>query len=76
MTSNIEIHLLDDVLHIECTDGQHMPYAGYISASMKPYGTSHDVSGKCLFIKYLLHIAYDYYGSWCQQDAQRNSNYV
>ena len=74
--SNIEIHPLDDVLHIECTDGQHMPYAGYISASMKPYGTTHDVSGKCSFIKCLLHIAYNDNGSRYQQDAQRNSNYV
>ena len=49
--SNIEIHPLDDVLHIECTDGQHMPYAGYISASIKPYGISQDVLGNCLFLK-------------------------
>ena len=37
--SHIEIHSLDDVLHIECAVGQHMSYAGYISASIKPYGT-------------------------------------
>ena len=41
--SHIEIHPLDDVMHIECAD--------YISDSIKPYSASKDVLGNCLFLK-------------------------
>lgn len=48
--SHIEIHPLDEVLHIECADGQNMPYSGYISVSIKPYGTPHHVLDECLLL--------------------------
>ena len=48
--SHIEIHPLDEVLHIECADGQNMPYLGYISVSIKSYGAPHHVLEECLFL--------------------------
>ena len=44
------MHTVTDMLHIECADGQEMPYLGYISVTLTPYGTQLDSLSDCLFL--------------------------
>lgn len=46
----IEIYFFDEVLYIECVDGQNMFYLGYIFVSIKFYGILYYVLEECLFL--------------------------
>ena len=39
-----------DMLHIECADGQGMPYLGYIIVTLTPRGTQLESLSDCLFL--------------------------
>ena len=49
--SHIELHAIEDAIDIECADGQLLPYVGFVSVDLTPYGVPtleklHD----CLFL--------------------------
>ena len=47
----VELHSIEDVIHIECADGQSMPYLGYVCADLTPSGIpTLDKLHDCLFL--------------------------
>lgn len=49
--SDVELHSLDDVINIECADGQLMPYLGYVCVDLTPFGIpSLNKLNDCLFL--------------------------
>lgn len=48
--SHIYLHPVSEALHIECADGQVMPYLGYICTSITPYGMPIDSFHGCSFL--------------------------
>ncbi|XP_062601250.1 uncharacterized protein LOC134262945 [Saccostrea cucullata] len=48
--SHIKMHPVEDILHIECADGEQMPYFGYVCVTLTAYGTPLDLLENCLFL--------------------------
>ena len=47
----VELHSIEDAIHIECADGQSMPYLGYVCADLTPLGIpTLDKLHDCLFL--------------------------
>lgn len=48
---DVELHSIEDAIHIECADGQNMPYIGYVCANLTPLGIpTLDKLHDCLFL--------------------------
>lgn len=48
---DVELHSIEDAIHIECADGQNMPYIGYVCANLTPLGIpTLDILHDCLFL--------------------------
>ena len=46
-----ELHSIEDAIHIECADGQSMPYLGYVCADLTLLGIpTLDKLHDCLFL--------------------------
>lgn len=49
--SDVELHSLEEVINIECADGQLMPYLGYVCVDLTPFGIpSLSKLNDCLFL--------------------------
>jgi hypothetical protein len=48
--SSVEIKPLEHFVHIECADGESLPYRGYIEVFLKTVGLSPDQESPCLFL--------------------------
>ncbi|KAH3851362.1 hypothetical protein DPMN_093842 [Dreissena polymorpha] len=46
----IELIPLNNLLKIECADGNELPYKGYVETSLKACGIPGDIEQKCLFL--------------------------
>ena len=51
LSEDVELHSIEEAIRIECADGQQMPYIGYVSVNLTPFGIPglnelHD----CLFL--------------------------
>ena len=51
LSEDVELHSIEETIRIECADGQQMPYIGYVSVNLTPFGIPglnelHD----CLFL--------------------------